>query len=831
LDTVGLDAGYWYRNLRQTVRFQTAVEALGEQEYEAFVEVSSHPVLTVSVQEVLENPELTTLPAVTGTLRRDDGGLDRFLTSLAELWVHGTDVDWAQVFEGSGASRVELPTYSFQRRRYWLQGSAATTGDMASVGLLPAEHPFLGAAVELPGSDGIVFTGRLSAQAHAWLAGPDEAGTVLLPTTAFVELAVRAGDEIGCDVVDELTVRTPLMLPARGGVQLRVRAAEPDWTGRCKFSVHSRPEGGALDAPWTCHATGVLAGGDETAPAWDLVSWPPAGAVAVETEELDALWQGADGEVFAEVSLFEGEDAQAEAARYGLHPALFDAALDAARFVANAEEETGQLWLPSSWQGVSLHAVGAATLRVRISATGRPGVFSVALADATGAAVASVDALALTRLDAGEPDGDAGFQPGSARSATRRSAARRSAVSAGVSGATGEPDLRQRLAGLGHAEQIRVLSELVRAETAVVLGHTGPETVDLHRGFFEQGFNSLMSVDLRNRLSAATGLRLPTAFLFEHTKPTAAVTYLQRELADPGTSAASGVSGASGTPDAPQPGGIEAMFRQACATGQHAAGNELIMAASSLRSAFDSASAAEHLPEPVRLAVGEARPTLFCLPAVVATAGPQQYTRFAEHFRNRRDVTVLPQPGYLQGEHIPADMEALTELHVQALREAAGDEPFVLVGHSAGGQVAHAVTAHLEGLGTPPAALVLLDVPWPDDDEANNEVGVAMLGVVFDREEKMGGRIMNDTRLSAMGGYHRILGDWRPEPIKTHTLLIRATEPVPSSTGASEDAHMLHIDWKLDHAAREVPGDHFSIVEEHAEFTASVVEKWLDEIV
>jgi pimeloyl-ACP methyl ester carboxylesterase len=193
-------------------------------------------------------------------------------------------------------------------------------------------------------------------------------------------------------------------------------------------------------------------------------------------------------------------------------------------------------------------------------------------------------------------------------------------------------------------------------------------------------------------------------------------------------------------------------------------------------------------------------------------------------------VTVLPQPGFLHGENMPADLAALTALHAAQLSRVAGDEPFVLLGHSAGGHVAHAVTEYLESLGTPPSALVLLDAPWPDDDEVNLEVAVAGLGVVFDREEKLGGGIMNDNRLTAMGGYHRILGEWHPQPVETPTLMVRATEPVPGPSGAPEDARMLHVDWKLPHTAIEVPGDHFTIAEEHAESTASVVDKWLEGI-
>ncbi|MFD7299906.1 acyltransferase domain-containing protein, partial [Streptomyces pharetrae] len=808
IDTEALDAGYWYRNLRRTVRFEDAVRALADQDHAVFVEVSAHPVLAMSIQDTAEDA------VVTGSLRRDDGGLDRFLTSLGELWVHGVDVDWAQAFTGTNAHHTDLPTYAFQHRRYWLTVDPSTAGDVGAVGVLPAGHPLLGAAVELPEAEGVVLTGRLSAQAHSWLAG--EGGSVLLPATAFVELAVHAGDQVGCDTVAELTLREPLVLPARRAVQLRVRVTEADAEGRRVFGVHSRAEDALPGTPWACHATGLLVRAGAPVPQWAPVAWPPAGAARVETDRVDALWRGADGEVFAEVSLAEGQ--RAEAARYGLHPALLDAAVEAARCAADGDADTDRLLVPTAWRDIVLHAVGAERLWVRISGGGRPEGVSVELADPSGAAVASVRLVTLTALDPVELD-PTNERDGSApvRTVVRRPVpARRTAVTAGDAG---EPRLAVRLAGLAEAEQVRVLTELVQTEAAAVLGLPGPDAVEARRGFFELGFNSLMAMELRNRLNAATGLRLPASLLFEHTRPAAVVAHLRGELTR--ASAAGGQA----------PGGIEAMFRQSFAEGRHVAGNELIMAASRLRDAFDVASAAGHAPEPVLLATGAERPRLFCLPAVVATAGPQQYARFAERFRGRRDVTVLPQPGYLPGEPIPADMAALAELHAQTLRRIAGEEPFVLVGHSAGGQIAHAVTARLETLGIQPAALVLLDVPWPADDAENAEVGAAMLGVAFDRERKLGGGIMNDVRLTAMGGYHRLLADWRPEPVRTPTLLVRATEPMPSAPGAQEDEPvMLRVDWKLGHTARDVPGNHFSIVEDHAGDTAGVVEEWLTEV-
>ena len=118
LGTERLDAGYWYRNLRQPVEFGRAARALLADGYDVFVEASTHPALTVWLQEAVEAAGGS--GAVVGTLRRDDGGRDRFLTSLAELHVRGVPVDWTVPFAGAGARLVDLPTYPFQQQRYWL---------------------------------------------------------------------------------------------------------------------------------------------------------------------------------------------------------------------------------------------------------------------------------------------------------------------------------------------------------------------------------------------------------------------------------------------------------------------------------------------------------------------------------------------------------------------------------------------------------------------------------------------------------------------------------------------------------------------------------------
>ena len=115
-DTTLLDASYWYRNLRHTVRFEETVRLLAGRGFGTFVESSAHPVLTMGVQETVD-------VVAVGSLRRDEGGLERFLASAADLFVQGTSVDWAAVFEGTGARQVDLPTYPFQHQHYWLEPS------------------------------------------------------------------------------------------------------------------------------------------------------------------------------------------------------------------------------------------------------------------------------------------------------------------------------------------------------------------------------------------------------------------------------------------------------------------------------------------------------------------------------------------------------------------------------------------------------------------------------------------------------------------------------------------------------------------------------------
>ena len=401
------DPGYWVRQVRDAVRFGDVVRTLCDEGVGTFVEAGPDGALTAMAAGTAGEDA-----ALVAMLRRDRDEEHTAVTALGRVHARGLAVDWAAFFAGRGGHRVDLPTYAFQRRRYWLD-APESAGDAAGLGLESANHPLLGAAAALPDAGGVMVTGRLSLRSHPWLADHVVAGAVLLPGTAFVEMAIRAGDEVGADHLEELVLEAPLVLPERSGVRIRLMVGGADASGHRDVTVYSRPAP-ETDGPWTLHARGVLTSAPAS-PSFDLAQWPPAGAEAVDVTGLYEDMAGAGlvygpvfqgvraawrrgGEAFAEIALPEGTSADG----FGLHPALLDAALHALGLSRAGDEAA----LPFAWSGVTLHAVGATGLRVRLTETADDTV-SLDLADAAGRPVASVGSLVLRALPAGRSNGQA----------------------------------------------------------------------------------------------------------------------------------------------------------------------------------------------------------------------------------------------------------------------------------------------------------------------------------------------------------------------------------------------------------------------------------------
>ncbi|MEU5032243.1 type I polyketide synthase, partial [Streptomyces milbemycinicus] len=425
MDTAGLDAGYWVRNMRETVAFEAAVRATLDEGHRTLLEVSPHPVVAMALQEIIDGAGVSA--HVSGTIRRDDAGAGRLLTSLAEAYVAGAPVNWSVVFEGTGARPVDLPTYAFQHQRYWLRMPVSGSGDVTAAGLRSPGHPLLGAAVEPAESDGLVLTGRLSLRDHPWLADHRVAGTVPLPGTAFVELAAVAGDLAECPYIEELTLQTPLTLPETGGVDLQLTVGAPDDAGRREVGFFARTDEEFTAAEWTRHATGVLCPAGP-APKAEPADWPPRGAERIDIGSLyedlaggplaygpafrglRAVWSRGR-EVFAEIEL--PQELHEAAGEFLLHPALLDAALHAVGFLGELDAPSAPL-RPFAWNAVSLQATGATALRVALSPAGKSAV-SLRAVDGTGTPVVSIGSLLLRPADL--TDGD----PGSGRTATHSS--------------------------------------------------------------------------------------------------------------------------------------------------------------------------------------------------------------------------------------------------------------------------------------------------------------------------------------------------------------------------------------------------------------------------
>ncbi|MEU1787503.1 SDR family NAD(P)-dependent oxidoreductase [Streptomyces sparsogenes] len=406
IDTAALDTGYWVRNLRERVRFADTVRALLEDGHRIFVEASPHPVLTLGLEETFEAAgiEAVTVP----TLRRDAGGREQVALVAGQAFAAGAPVDWAGWFPDGPRQAIDLPTYAFQRQRYWLTDDAPATG-AGDLGLEPTGHALLGAVLEPAAGGGHVLTGRLSRHTYPWLADHQVLDTTIVPGAALVEWVLHAADVAGCPQITELVLRQAVVLPADGALRVQIVVEPAAQDGGRQVRLYTRPEGEAGTLGWTCHAEGIL-DPEPAAADGDLAgAWPPPGAEPVPVADfyqraaqvgyaygpafqgLRGVWRAGD-EVLAEVAL---PQTAGSPDGYGIHPALLDGAIQSLLVAGGLDD--GRVRLPFTWSGVALHAEGATSLRVRLTPTAQTpadGV-RVLVADGQGAPVLTARAVQL----------------------------------------------------------------------------------------------------------------------------------------------------------------------------------------------------------------------------------------------------------------------------------------------------------------------------------------------------------------------------------------------------------------------------------------------------
>ena len=406
MNTAGLDAEYWYRNIRQTVQFDQAVRGACELGYRTFIESSPHPALIAGIENTFNDcvAGSNTEPIVVPTLGRDDGGLQRFLTSVATAFVAGVSVDWRGVLDG--AAFVELPTYAFDRHHFWLTGINLGV-DASGLGQGASGHALLGAVVDLPASGGVLLTGRLSTSAQPWLADHAVSGSAVFPGRASWSWRFAPATRSAAPVVEELTLQTPLLLPDGDSVALQVvvgpeldenpaaaasrSTPAPTWR---RLGTPRRGRVGTGIGGTRAGHVGVATGGAaaiEVADGYERLAAHGYG-YGPAFRGLTAVWARGD-ELFAEVQLPEQAGG---VAGFGVHPALLDAALHA----AVVAERDAELVLPFSWQGVSLHAAGASAVRARIAPARSLNAISIELADGLGLPVLSVRAMVARPVNA-----------------------------------------------------------------------------------------------------------------------------------------------------------------------------------------------------------------------------------------------------------------------------------------------------------------------------------------------------------------------------------------------------------------------------------------------
>ncbi|GAB3887037.1 hypothetical protein GCM10029964_052330 [Kibdelosporangium lantanae] len=489
-----LDATYWYDNLREPVRLHDTVAELAATR-DIFVEISPHPVLGGALRGTIESVGSTA--AVVGTLRRDDGGLDQFLTSAGAVFCVGGEVDWTSVTPGRV---VDLPTYAFQEQRFWLD--TVTSGSTA--GLLDAGHPLLGAVVDQADGHGLLFTGRLTG---GWVREHQLGERTVLPGSALVELALSVGERIGAPEVEDITLLAPVDVPI-GPVRLQVAVGVPGPTGSTPFTIHTQA---GVDAPWRSHASGSLRPATDPGPAGVVAEWPPADAEVIDVPAgyaaladlgvhygpklrgVRAAWRRGD-ELFAEVAVPVGDIG------FALHPAAIEAAVHVG-FLDRATRGPADVEVPFAWTGVRVHGEARGVLRVRLTDGS-----SLLATDEDGHPVLTVDELVVHPLvDTVAPVVET-VAPKLLRPAARRP------VKSGAS-------LAETLSGLSVEAATDLLTTVVCESVAAILGHASADAVRPDRPFRELGLESITAVQLRDHLSATVGQRLSATAVFDHPSP------------------------------------------------------------------------------------------------------------------------------------------------------------------------------------------------------------------------------------------------------------------------------------------------------------------------
>ncbi|HEY5053313.1 MAG TPA: alpha/beta fold hydrolase, partial [Solirubrobacterales bacterium] len=372
--------------------------------------------------------------------------------------------------------------------------------------------------------------------------------------------------------------------------------------------------------------------------------------------------------------------------------------------------------------------------------------------------------------------------------------------------------LARRLAAVSKAEREALVLTAVREHVGAILAHS-PEAIDPDRALLELGLDSLGAVELRNRLAAVTAMQLPPTLAFDHPTSRAISVCLLDSLAEQRPGSANGKQ-ASG----------DATFRtlvsHAHRQGRAAEMAPLLAQASEFHPSFRSLDEFDEPPLGIQISSGGASPRLICIPSFVVGAGPHQFVKIARALEGRRALTALSLPGFRRGEPLPASWDLAVEVLAKSVLEAAGEDPFVVVGYSSGGVLAHSLTAKLESEGTAPLGLAMIDLDLDLPEDSMGEIFSNIIGRLFEMDHEA--IAIDDDHLIKMGAYIRLLSERQRASLASPELMLRASERLgaaPARNGGAAGRPAEEI--------VEISGDHFALIADSAEATAEAIEAWL----
>ncbi|MCV7281580.1 type I polyketide synthase [Mycolicibacterium flavescens] len=356
-----LDAQYWRRHSRQPVQFAESVRTVAALGCSVLMEIGPQPVLTGAAVQVW--PEHMPAPRAIASLRKGVADRRQIADALAAAYVGGHRPDFAALYRQPGRP-LELPTYPFQRRRFWPRTSSISVDGPAMSGLL-------GSAKELASGD-TVYTSRLSVKSQPWLSDHVIYGTVVVPGATYAAMALTA---VGAPArVREVFFYEPIILPEKSSREVQLTLHPSGTDGEWTFQVHSRAHGES-GAEWSLNADGTVVSGLDDAPVstdpvdeaiercnrmrpQDLfetfadmeLSWGPTWSGS-----LKSLWLG-DGEAIGDV--FVGEELAEQLGTEPMHPVLMDlctgVAFPAFPALLAAEQGVSDLFLPLRYGQVAL---------------------------------------------------------------------------------------------------------------------------------------------------------------------------------------------------------------------------------------------------------------------------------------------------------------------------------------------------------------------------------------------------------------------------------------------------------------------------------------------